>query len=80
MQAILKFYKNLNFFKIKIIIIQTTENIKFLSLGENKLYNRFLCQENFPAYSFMNMTCKNLTPQVILYKFNDVDQPIMVST
>lgn len=83
MQVILKFYKNLNFFKIKIVIIQTTGNIKLLSLGENKLYSRYLCQEHFPAYSLMNMTCKNSTLQAIPYKFSDVDdQPtsIVVST
>ena len=40
---------------------------------ENKLHSRYLCQEHFSTDSFMNMTCKKLTPLAIPYIFNDIN-------
>jgi hypothetical protein len=63
--------------KIKTKIISTIPgNIKLLSLNDNKLHSRYLCQEHLSTDSFMNMTCKKLTPLAIPYNFNDInDQP-----
>jgi len=68
------YYKNVKRLKLKTKLFQLSSgNIKLLSLDDNKLHSRYLCQKHFSTDSFMNMTCKKLTPLAIPYKFNDIN-------